>query len=76
MLEKTYPHPLTYHPMSVADFAHFGENSIAYLKPVIINGEKMIGVFAADGQELALFEERDMADATVRSNDMVPLSVH
>lgn len=62
--------------MSVADFAHFGENNFAYLKPVVVNGESLVAVFAADGQELALFEERDMADATVRHNDMVPLSVH
>ena len=77
MIEYTNPHPEPHTPaMSVADFVHFGENQFAYLKPVVVNGEDLIGVFGADGQELALFEEREIADATVRHNNMVPLSVH
>ena len=77
MIENTNLHPGTHTPaMSIADFAHFGENQFAYVKPVVVNGEDLIGVYAADGQELALFQERGMADATVRQNNMVPLSVH
>lgn len=77
MIEDTNPHPETHTlAMSAADFVHFGENRFAYLKPVVINSENLIGVYGADGQELALFEEWEMAEATVRQNNMVPLSVH
>ncbi|MBT4934418.1 MAG: DUF1150 family protein [Rhodospirillaceae bacterium] len=62
--------------MSVADFALYGAQDVAYVKPVIINGEALYAIYAADGQELAFIEGRDLADATVRQNDMQPLSVH
>lgn len=62
--------------MSVADFAHFGAEHVAYVKPVVVNGVALFAIYAADGQELALVEGRDLADATVRQNDMLPLSVH
>ncbi len=62
--------------MSVNDFALYGADQMAYVKPVIINGEPVFAIYAADGRELALIEGRDLADATVRQNDMEPLSVH
>jgi len=62
--------------MSIADFALYGAEQVAYVKPVIIDGEKLYAIFAADGQELALIEGRDLAEATVRQNDLEPLSVH
>ncbi len=62
--------------MSVADFALFGAQQVAYVKPVVINGVALFAIYAANGQELALVEGRDLADATVRQNDMEPLSVH
>ncbi|NQU58145.1 MAG: DUF1150 family protein [Rhodospirillales bacterium] len=62
--------------MSVTDFAHYGAEEVAYVKPVVINGEALFAIYAADGQELAFIKGRELADATVRQNDMLPLSVH
>ena len=62
--------------MSITDFALYGAQQIAYVKPVVIEGKKLFAIFAADGQELAVIESRDLAVATVRQNDMEPLSVH
>ncbi len=62
--------------MSIADFALYGAEQIAYVKPVHIDGVEAFAIFAADGRELAVIEGRDLADATVRQNDMEPLSVH
>ena len=62
--------------MTITDFALFGAEHIAYVKPVVIEGQLLYAVFAADGRELAVIEGRDLADATVRQNDMEPLSVH
>ena len=49
---------------------------IAYVKPVTVEGQTIFAIFAADGRELAVIENRDLAEATVRQNDMEPLSVH
>jgi hypothetical protein len=62
--------------MSIADFTLFGAQHIAYVKPVIVDGVALFAIHAADGQKLALVDGRDLADATVRQNDMQPLSVH
>lgn len=62
--------------MSVADFALLGTQQVAYVKPVSVDGEALFAIFAADGQELALVDGRELAEATVRQNEMEPLSVH
>ncbi len=62
--------------MSVADFALYGAEELAYIKPVIIDGAPKFAIYAADGQVLAFIEERALAELTVRQNDMEPLSVH
>ncbi len=67
--------PISRH-MSVTDFAHYGAQDFAYIKRVVVNGDHVFAVFAADGQELALIDGLDLAIATVRQNDMEPLSVH
>jgi hypothetical protein len=67
--------PVSRH-MSVTDFAHYGAEQIAYVKPVVIDDNEVYAIYGADGRELALIEGRDLADATVRQNDMEPLSVH
>jgi len=67
--------PVSRH-MSVDDFALYGADELAYIKPVIIDGTTKFAIYAADGQVLAFIEGRALADATVRQNDMEPLSVH
>ncbi len=62
--------------MSITDFALYGAEQIAYVKPVTVEGQTIFAIFAADGRELAVIENRDLAEATVRQNDMEPLSVH
>lgn len=53
-----------------------GLGDIAYVRPVTDAGESGFGVFAADGAPLAMFDERDVAFAAARQNDLVPFSVH
>ena len=38
--------------MSAHDFAHWGAEHVAYIKPVEVNGVLAFGVFAANGQQL------------------------
>jgi hypothetical protein len=49
---------------------------IAYVKPVIVDGAASYAVHAADGTQMALIANRDLAFAVVRQNEMEPVSVH
>jgi len=62
--------------MTPSDLMALGIQDIAYVKPVEIEGEAAYAIFAADGQELGYAEGRDLAIATVRHNDLEPVSVH
>ena len=51
-------------------------NQVAYIKPVVDNGQPAFAVYAADGTQLAIIGDRDTAFAAVRSHDLEPVSVH
>lgn len=62
--------------VSAHEFAQWGAEHVAYIKPVEVNGGTQFAVFAANGQQLVLMETLDMARAVVIQNDLEPLSVH
>ena len=68
--------PTTPQTIDSADFVALGLNDIAYVKPAIVEGKQAYAVHAADGTQMALFAERDVAFAAVRRHDMEPVSVH
>jgi hypothetical protein len=53
-----------------------GVQDLAYIKRVVIDGATGYAVHAADGTEIAVLPDRDVAFATVRQHDLEPLSVH
>jgi len=62
--------------MSSKELALFGMQDIAYVKRAVGDGELGYAVHAADGTQIAVFADRDIAFATVRHHDLEPLSVH
>jgi hypothetical protein len=57
--------------------AHLGIEQVAYVKPVTLeDGGTAFAIHAADGQEMAMLADREVAFATVRQNDLEPVSVH
>ncbi len=62
--------------LTPADFAALGTDDIAYVKPVVVNGAHAYAIHAANGQHLAVVPNRDLALATVRQNELEPVSVH
>jgi hypothetical protein len=62
--------------MSAQELALFGMQDIAYIKRVIVNEAAGYAVHAADGTQIAVLTDRDIAFATVRQHDLEPLSVH
>lgn len=62
--------------ISARELALFGMQDLAYVKPVTVDGTLGYAVHAADGTQIALLTNRDVAFATVRQHDLEPLSVH
>lgn len=62
--------------ISSRELAVFGMQDLAYIKPVVVNGVTAFAVHAADGTQVAVLPDREIALATVRQHDLEPLSVH
>lgn len=58
------------------DWAAFAVNGLAYVKPVTEDGVAAFAIHAADGTQLAVLAERDVAFAAVRQHGLEPVSVH
>jgi len=62
--------------MSPRELALFGMQDMAYIKRVIVDDVAGYAVHAADGTQIAVLPDRNVAFATVRQHDLEPLSVH
>lgn len=62
--------------LSSHDLGRIGLEDTAYIKTVVLNGQKFHAIHAADGTPLTVVNERDLAFATVRQHNMQPASVH
>jgi hypothetical protein len=62
--------------MSARELALFGMQDLAYIKRVLVNDVAGYAVHAADGTQIAVLPDRNIAFATVRQHDLEPLSVH
>lgn len=59
--------------MSDQDLAMLGLEYVAYVKAVEVEGRAAFSIHAADGTELAVLGNHDVAVATIRSHDMEPV---
>lgn len=62
--------------ISSREFALLGMNEVAYVKRVMVNDEAGFAIFSADGTQVAVLPDRDVAVATIRQHDLEPASVH
>jgi hypothetical protein len=62
--------------MSARELALFGMQDLAYIKAVVVDGTTGYAVHAADGTQIAMLSNRDVAFVTVRQHDLEPVSVH
>jgi hypothetical protein len=62
--------------LSSREFGSLGIDDVAYIKSVVIDGQRLHAIHAADGTPLTVVAERDLAFATVRQHEMSPASVH
>ena len=62
--------------LSPEQFAQLGMAKLAYVKPVIVNGNSGFAIHAADGTPMALADNRDVAIAAIVQHEMMPALVH
>jgi len=62
--------------ISAQELAVLGMQDMADVKQVIIDGVSSCAIHAADGTQVALVPDRDVAFAIVRQNELEPMSVH
>jgi hypothetical protein len=62
--------------LSQRELGLLGIEDFAYVKPVVVDGAGAFAVHAADGSQIAVLGNRELAFAVVRQHDMEPVSVH
>ncbi|MHA1564768.1 MAG: DUF1150 family protein [Alphaproteobacteria bacterium] len=63
--------------MSAREFALLGLEALAYVKPKKgTDASQSFSIHTADGMEVAVVADRELALATVLQNDLIPVSVH
>ncbi len=62
--------------LSEAQLAQLGLQQIAYIRPILVNGETGYSIHAADGTPMAVAGDRDVAIAAVLQHEMMPALVH
>lgn len=62
--------------LSQRELGLLGIEDFAYVKQVVVDGADAFAVHAADGSQIAVLGDRDLAFAVVRQHDMEPVSVH
>jgi hypothetical protein len=65
-----------YQAMDPAAFAALGTQQIAYLRPVVLNGQAAVAIFAADGTQIGAAPDVQTAAAAVVQHEMAPALVH
>ena len=53
-----------------------GVSDLAYVRPIQIEGQDLFAVYAADGTQLTVLPSYELAVATIRRNDLEPVSIH
>jgi hypothetical protein len=62
--------------LTVHDLTYLGLGEIAYIRPVTDGEKDGFGVFAANGEPLAMYANFDVAKAAAIQHDLAPQNIH
>jgi hypothetical protein len=62
--------------LSPLDWARYGAQRIAYVRPVVVNGQAAISIHAADGTPIGAAPSIDLATAAIVQHGMGAALVH
>ena len=66
----------TIRQISPRDLAALGLSHVAYVKPVTVEGRTAYSIHAAEGTEMAVMADRDVAMSANRVHNLEPMIVH
>lgn len=58
------------------DLLMLGIKDMAYMREIEVDGATAVGLFAANGQQIAVMEDRQEAVAAAWQNGLAPMTVH
>lgn len=58
------------------DLLMLGIKNIAYMKDIEVDGETAVALFAANGQQIAVMQDRQTAVAAAWQNGLAPMTLH
>lgn len=62
--------------ISAQDFLTFGIHQVAYVRPVVQQGQTAWSLHAADGTALTIQNSAHLAAVIARQNDLEPVVIH
>ncbi|MDB5368977.1 MAG: hypothetical protein JWP20_535 [Roseomonas sp.] len=62
--------------LAPADWARFGAEQLAYIRPVVVDGAHIVAIHSADGTQIGAAPDASLASAAILQHEMVPLLVH
>lgn len=62
--------------LSATDWLRFGVAEVAYLRPALLNGVRVVEIHAADGQQIGQAPTIASAAAAVMEHELAPVLVH
>ncbi len=62
--------------LAPADWARFGAERIAYIRPVTVDGVAAVAIHAADGTQIGAAPDTSLAAAAILQHEMLPALVH
>ena len=62
--------------LSPLDWARYGTNRIAYLRPVMVNNQRSVAIHAADGTQIGAAPDNALAAAAIFQHGMGVALVH
>jgi len=62
--------------ITAQDFAAMGMQQFAYVRPAMVNGIVAFTIHAADGTQIGMAPNRDIAFAAVIQHELEPVSLH
>ncbi|HWX49660.1 MAG TPA: DUF1150 family protein [Roseomonas sp.] len=62
--------------LAPAEWARFGAEQIAYIRPILVDGNHAVAIHAADGTQIGAAPDATLATAAILQHEMVPVLVH
>lgn len=59
-----------------SELGFWNDENVAFIKSGVENGKCMWSIYAADGERIAMTDDRDFAFVMAKQNDFNPQSVH